>query len=108
MSCKLCDTLTYKDGHDIAYETEHYIVKICKDTKLPILILNEHNEFVTTDLKYQMTMEFGDFAEHHLGTRYLSINRKQSPHFKHLVWIASQIDHKLDDYGGFLEQWTSG
>ena len=106
MSCKLCEILAYKEGHNIAYETDQYIVKICDDTKLPILILKEHKEFVDADLKYQMTMEFGSFAEHYFDTRYLTINRKQSPQFNHLIWIASQIDHKLDDYGGFLEQWT--
>jgi len=107
MSCKLCEILTHKEGQDIAYETEHYIVLICKFTKLPILILKEHKEFIDKDLSYQITMEFGNFAEDYFGVRHLTINRKQSHHFKHLIWIASQIDHKLEKYPGFLEQWTS-
>ena len=106
MNCKLCDIISNKEKHNIAYETNSYIVKICDDTNIPILILKEHKEFVGEDEAYKMLIEFGNFSEYHFGTRKLTINRKQSSHYKHLIWIASQIDHKLETYPGFLEQWN--
>lgn len=106
MSCKLCNILSYKEGHNIAYETDTYIVKICEDTNIPILILKKHEEFVGDDVSYKMMIEFGNFAEHHFGTNKLTINRRQSQHYKHLVWIACEIDHKLETFPGFLEQWN--
>jgi hypothetical protein len=105
MSCKLCNIIENKHKHKIAYETDSYIVILYEAINLPVLILKKHEEFVSKDIEYSFLIEFGNFAEHHFGTKYITINRKQSAKFKHLVWVACTIDYKLDTYSGFLEQW---
>lgn len=106
MSCKLCDIINNKDNYNIAYETDSYIVVMYDAINIPVLVLKEHKEFVDKDTEYRFLIEFGNFAEYHFGTKHITINRKQSYHYKHLVWIACPIDHKLDTYAGFLEQWN--
>lgn len=107
MSCELCNIINNKHEHNIAYETDSYIVLLYGPINLPVLILKEHSEFLDKDTEYQFLIEFGNFAEWHFNSKYLTINRKQSSKFKHLVWTACAVDYKLDNYSGFLEQWEN-
>ena len=105
MDCKLCDIVANKHNYNISYETDSYIVVMYEELNIPVLILKEHKEFVDRDTEYKFLIEFGNFAEYHFGSKYVTINRKNSSKYKHLIWIACPVDHKLDTYAGFLEQW---
>lgn len=105
MNCKLCEIIHNKDKYNIAYETDSYIVVLLDPLDIPVLILKQHQEFISKEDEYKFLIEFGNYAEYHFGDRNLTINRKHSSHFKHLVWVASHIDYKQNNFPGFLEQW---